>query len=115
MSNQPYTKSTTSTETYEPFMLGDKQAGEVHWLTTTNSTGETTYSGLWRCEPMTFEYEFPGDEYIQVLEGSLLIEMPNAEDIHLQKGEIAAFHKGMKTTWTVQKTFKKFFVIANCG
>lgn len=114
MSNDKYTRSSISTETYEPFMLGDKQAGEVHWLTTTNSSGETTYSGLWRCDPMTFEYEFPGDEYIQVLNGSLLIEIPGEENVHLQKGDIAAFNKGMNTTWTIQSAFKKFFVISNC-
>lgn len=114
MSNEHYTKSNISTENYEPFMVGNKQAGEVHWLTTTNSSGEATYSGLWRCEPMTFEYEFPGDEYIQVLDGSLLIAIPDQEDVHLQKGDIAAFNKGMKTIWTIQSTFKKFFVISNC-
>ncbi len=114
MSNDKYIRSSISTETYEPFMLGDKQAGEVHWLTTTNSSGETTYSGIWRCDPMTFEYEFPGDEYIQVLDGSLLIEIPGEENVHLLKGDIAAFNKGMKTTWTIQSAFKKFFVISNC-
>ncbi len=114
MSNDNYSKSTISTETYEPFMIGDKQAGEVHWLTTTNSSGETTYSGLWRCNPMTFEYEFPGDEYIQVLDGSLLIEIPDEDAVNLKKGDIAAFNKGMKTTWTIKSTFKKFFVISNC-
>lgn len=114
MSNDIFAKSTISTETYEPFMVGDKQAGEVHWLGTTNSSGEATYSGLWRCDPMIFAYEFPGDEYIQVLDGSLLIETPGKEDVHLEKGDIAVFNKGLKTTWTIQKAFKKFFVISNC-
>lgn len=114
MSNEIYTKSTISTKTYEPFMVGEKQAGEVHWLSTTNSSGEATYSGLWRCDAMTFEYEFPGDEYIQVLDGSLLIEIPGKDDVHLKKGDIAVFNKGLKTTWTIQSSFKKFFVISNC-
>lgn len=114
MSNNNHSISSISTETYEPFMVGDKQAGEVHWLTTTNSSGAATYSGLWRCDPMTFEYEFPGDEYIHVLDGSLLIEIPGEENVYLEKGQIAAFDKGMKTTWTIQSAFKKFFVISNC-
>ena len=109
-----YVKSEISTNEYEPFMLGDKQAGEVHWLTTTNSNNEVTYSGLWRCEPMTFEYEFPGDEYIQVLQGNLFIVIPGQDNIELKKGDIAAFNKGLKTTWTVQNSFQKFFVISNC-
>lgn len=109
-----YHKSTVSTDTYEPFMVGDKQAGEVHWLTQINSSGQPTYSGLWRCEPMTFEYEFPGDEILQVLQGNLLIEISDGDDVNLQEGDIISFNKGTKSTWTIQSSFKKFFVISNC-
>lgn len=109
-----YILSDTATDTYEPFMVGDKQAGEVHWLTQVNSSGKPTFSGLWRCEPMTFEYEFPGDEIFQVLEGKLRIELSNRETVDLVEGDIVAFDKGIKSTWTVQESFKKFFVISNC-
>lgn len=109
-----YSKSTISTDTYEPFMVEDKQAGEVHWLTQTNSSGQPTYSGLWRCEPMTFEYEFPGDEIFQVLQGNLLIEISDGENVEIQEGDIVSFNKGIKSTWTIQSSFKKFFVISNC-
>ena len=108
-----YTKSTVSTNTYEAFMVGDKQAGEVHWLTQTNSSGQACYSGLWRCEPMTFEYEFPGDEIFQVLQGNLQIEI-NGDLVDLKEGDLVSFNKGTKSTWTIQKSFKKFFVISNC-
>ena len=50
MSN--YQKTDLNTEAYEPFMLEDKQAGEVHWLNQTNSNDAPTFSGLWKCEPM---------------------------------------------------------------
>jgi uncharacterized cupin superfamily protein len=109
-----YLKSTTATEDYEPFMVGDKQAGEVHWLTQTNSSGQACYSGLWRCEPMTFEYEFPGNEMFQVLQGKLLIELAAGDKISVQQGDILSFDKGVKSTWTIQSSFKKFFVISNC-
>lgn len=112
--NAEYLKSTISTETYEPFMVGDKQAGEVHWLTQTNSSGQPTYSGLWRCEPMTFEYEFPGDEIFQVLQGKLSIEILDGDNVNLQDGDIVSFNKGIKSIWTIQSSFKKFFVISNC-
>ena len=106
-------RTTISNDSYEPFMLGDKQAGEVHWLSQTNSTNEPTFSGLWRCEPMTFEYEFPGDEYIHVLLGELHIQTKDA-DYDLKQGDIVMFNKGVKSTWTVKSSFKKFFVIDNC-
>lgn len=109
-----YVKSSTSTENYEPFMVGEKQAGEVHWLTVTNSSGQPSYSGLWRCEPMTFEYEFPGDEVFQVLQGDLQVAIQNGETINLTQGDIVSFDKGLNSTWTIKSSFKKFFVISNC-
>ncbi len=109
-----FLKSNTSTNDYEPFMVGDKQAGEVHWLGQVNSSGAPTYSGLWKCEPLTFDYEFPGDEFIHVLEGKLLIEFADGGEVTLQVGDIASFDKGIKTTWTIQESFKKAFVISNC-
>ncbi|MBT7542656.1 MAG: DUF861 domain-containing protein [Gammaproteobacteria bacterium] len=112
--NQKYKISNIVTENYEPFMIGDKQAGEVHWLGTTNSDGQATYSGLWRCEPMKFDYEFPGDEYIHVLAGSLLIETSAGNNYELNKGDIVCFDKGIKSVWTITSSFKKFFVIDNC-
>ena len=109
-----FNKSTLSTDNYEAFMVSDKQVGEVHWLTTENSNGAPTYSGLWRCEPMTFDYEFPGDEIFHVIQGSLLIELEGGESVSVKAGEIISFNKGVKSTWTIQSSFKKFFVISNC-
>jgi uncharacterized cupin superfamily protein len=111
---EKYVKSELSTQDYEPFMVGGKQAGEVHWLAQANSSGQPTYSGLWRCEPMTFEYEFPGDEVLQVIEGDLEIQIVAGEKILLKEGDIASFDKGIKSVWTVKNSFKKFFVISNC-
>lgn len=109
-----YTRSNTSTDTYEPFMVADKQAGEVHWLTQENSSGDPAYSGLWRCQPMTFAYEFPGDEIFQVLHGELTIEVQDGDTIELKEGDLISFDKGVKSIWTIKSSFKKFFVISNC-
>ena len=113
-SNEHIKKSCITTPHYEPFMAGDKQAGEVHWLTQTNSNDEPTYSGLWRCEPMTFEYQFPGDEIFHVIQGELLVEIEGESPIQLTTGDIVSFGKGLKSTWTIQSPFQKFFVISNC-
>jgi len=111
--NKGFLKTTIEAGNYEPFMIGDKQAGEVHWLGTSNSDGQATFSGLWRCEPMTFDNEFPGDEYIHVLDGSLEVKT-DTETYNLNKGDIVLFHKGIKSVWTITSSFKKFFVIDNC-
>ena len=34
--NKGFLKTTTEADNFEPFMVGDEQAGEVHWLGTTN-------------------------------------------------------------------------------
>ena len=62
---------------------------------------------------MTFDYEFPGDEYIHVLDGSLEVKT-DTETYQLKKGDIVLFHKGIKSVWTIKSSFKKFFVIDNC-
>ena len=111
--NQNHKISTVATENYVLFMLGDIQAGEVHWLSQKNSDNNPTFSGLWRCDPMTFEYEFPGDEYIYVLSGELHIQTTDG-DYDLKQGDIVMFNKNVKSTWTVISPFKKFFVIDNC-
>tara|TARA_R110002049_G_scaffold182041_1_gene349549 strand:- start:8127 stop:8474 length:348 start_codon:yes stop_codon:yes gene_type:complete len=109
-----YIKSSLDTNSFEPFMIGDKQAGEVHWLTTENSSGAPAYSGIWRCEPMTFDYEFPGDEVFHVIEGDLSIKVTDGETVNVTAGDIISFAKGIKSTWTINRTFRKFFAISNC-
>ena len=42
--NKSFLKTTSGASEYEPFMIGDKQAGEVHWLETANSSGQATYT-----------------------------------------------------------------------
>ena len=112
--NQDFVKSSESTNNYEPFMIAEKQVGEVHWLTQTNSSDQPTYSGFWRCGPTKFEYTFPGDEIFHVLDGELHVELPNGDSITLINGDIVSFKKGIDSLWTIKSSFKKFFVISNC-
>jgi uncharacterized cupin superfamily protein len=101
-----------STESYEPFMVKDEQAGEVHWLRTESGGEGVLYAGLWRCEPRDIPYVFPGDETFQVLEGEVHIQLEGGEAVDLGVGDIASFTKGQVATWTVKSPFKKFFVIS---
>ena len=105
-------KTNTSTESYEPFMVEGKQAGEVHWLRTEGSGGSTLYAGLWRCEPMTFDYTPPGDETFNCLGGELHIKMKDGEETVVQEGDVVSFDKGTEMVWTVVRPFSKVFVIS---
>ncbi len=103
--------SNISTTDYEPFLVNDKQAGEVHWLRTEGSDGSPQYAGFWRCGPMTFDYVFPGDEIFQGLEGELHIKTKDGKEVVVKKGDIVAFDKGVESVWTIPEGFTKFFVI----
>lgn len=96
-------------------MVGDRQLGEVHWLRQENSSGQPVLAGFWRCGPMTFEYEFPGDEMFCVVQGSVVIRIEGSGDsLRLSQGDIATFDKGTRTVWTIESPFRNFFVVDNC-
>jgi uncharacterized cupin superfamily protein len=101
-----------SAEDFEPFMIGEEQVGEVHWLRTESGGEGVLYTGLWRCEPRDIPYVFPGDETFQVLEGEVRIEPEDGEPVQLKVGDIASFPKGQHALWTIKSPFKKFFVIS---
>jgi uncharacterized cupin superfamily protein len=104
--------SKLSTKDYQPFVYEGKTVGEVHWLRDTAAGQGVLFAGLWKCGPTTFDYTFPGDETMQVLEGELNIKMANGETVTLKSGDIASFAKGLKSTWTITSPFHKFFVIS---
>lgn len=107
-----YALAATSTDDYEPFVVGGEAIGEVHWIRTEGSEGATLAVGLWRSEPQSFPYPFNADETIHALEGELVVELESGEKVTLRSGDIASFTKGTKSMWIVTQPFKKLFVIS---
>lgn len=107
-----YFRSSTTTETYEPFIVNGTAVGEVHWIRQTAVGGNTLLAGLWRAEPLTTPYFFGEDEVIHALEGELEIVLETGESVTLTAGDIASFSKGTNSVWTVKSSFKKLFVIS---
>lgn len=98
---------------YEPFLVGDAQAGEVRWLRSEGSAGNALAAALWRSEPATYEYVFPGDETFHVIRGTVVIEIPDrGERVELHAGDIASFDAGTRSIWHVAESFLKFTVVA---
>jgi uncharacterized cupin superfamily protein len=96
-------------------LVDGQQVGEVHWLRR-DEDAPVTLAGLWRAAPGSIPDEYPydypgGNETLQVLEGSVRIDVPGEEPMELGPGGIASFRQGTKSTWRVQTPFKKFFVI----
>jgi uncharacterized cupin superfamily protein len=104
--------SSVSAQDYEPYMVGEEQFGNVHWLRTESGGEGQLHTGLWACEPGTFHYTFPGDETFHVLEGEIRIEVEGGGVVDLRAGDIVSFPKGQKSTWTIKAPHKNFFVIS---
>ena len=98
---------------YEPFMVGEAQAGEIRWLRTEGSAGNALAAGLWRAEPATYDYVFPGDETFHVVEGAVTIDLPDrGEAVELSAGDVASFDAGTRSVWHVTEPFLTFTVVA---
>jgi uncharacterized cupin superfamily protein len=68
---------------------------------------------LWRCDPMSFEYVFHGDESFLVVSGFVRIALAEGgETIELHAGDVASFPKGTRSTWTVVERIEKFTVVS---
>jgi uncharacterized cupin superfamily protein len=104
--------SNVAVRDYEPFEQESLALGDVHWLRIGSAGDGVLYSGLWRHGPADFQYVFPGDETIHVLEGEVAIDVEGCESLVLRPGDIASFAKGQSSTWHITQPFKKFFVIS---
>ena len=116
------TTSTISLGTDEPVAVepfngfaevfeGDPAAG-VAWLRTGGTAGATLYAGIFTVQPSKFRYDFGNDECIHVIEGDIEIAVDGEAAVELRAVDVAAFSGGTKSTWTVRKPLRKFFVIS---
>lgn len=102
-------KATADTSEFEPFYVGDVQAGEVHWLA-------KGVSGIWRAlpgqVPEEVPYFFEKPEHLHVLEGTVHITTEDGETVTLKPGDVAWYPAGAASIWRFETPFRKFFVDA---
>lgn len=99
---------------WEPCMTSDgRMIGEAEWLRRRTDEGWSHTAMLWRCDPMTFDYGFPGDESFLVVSGAVRIELTDdGEIIDLHQGDVASFPKGTRSVWTIVEPLEKFTVVS---
>ena len=99
---------------WEPCVTSDgRTIGEAEWLRRRADGGWSHTAMLWRCDPMTFDYVFPGDESFLVVSGAVRIELEDGDEtVELRAGEVASFPKGTRSVWTIEEPLVKFTVVS---
>ena len=69
-------------------------------------------AGVWDCTAFVDHMgDYSVDEYMYLLEGTLIMRMPGGEEIHLKAGDAFVIPKGLKCQWEQPSYIKKFFMI----
>lgn len=85
---------------------------QLLWGPGENGAGVALTTGLYLMEPHTFDFEFPGDETVHILDGDVDVEdLETGEVVHLETGDLAYFPGGMTSRWTVNRTTVEFFTV----
>ncbi|HCH23244.1 MAG TPA: hypothetical protein DE179_03000 [Oceanospirillaceae bacterium] len=75
------------------------------------SEDERFVVGVWQCTPCCEEIPaYPGNEYCQVLEGSVTITADGKSQTY-NEGDSFVIKKGTPLTWHMTSQFKKYFVL----
>jgi uncharacterized cupin superfamily protein len=99
---------------WEPCITSDgRTIGDAEWLRRRTDEGSSHTAMLWRCDPMSFEYRFPGDESFLIVSGSVSITLTESgETVELRAGDVASFTKGTPSIWKVVEPLVKFTVVS---
>ena len=76
-----------------------------------DATGQVT-SGVWECTAYTAEFEaYPVDEFCAILDGQVTITESDGRSETFGAGECFVVPKGLRCTWHMPVTTRKFYVI----
>ena len=69
-------------------------------------------AGVWDCTAFVDHMgKYSVDEYMYLLQGTLIMRLPDGEEIHLKAGDAFVIPKGLKCQWEQPGYIKKFFMI----
>ncbi len=89
-------------------LAGDPQA-RVQQLAANRGA---TQVALWDCSAGTFRWQFgPCDETVHILEGNVRVTGADGTERLLTPGDVALFHAGSTSIWTVDSYVKKLAVL----
>jgi uncharacterized cupin superfamily protein len=68
-------------------------------------------SGTWECEPGKWSHEQKGDEYVSLLQGSMVLTSDAGVSDGYEAPDNFMIPDGWTGTWEVTSPLKKFFVV----
>ena len=77
----------------------------------TDGTGQLT-AGVWECTPCTTRIDgYPVDEFCFILSGTVVVTDDSGHAETFKSGDSFVIPKGLKCTWHMPETTRKYYVI----
>jgi len=64
---------------------------------------------IWEKEKSSFEWFYDEKETCFFLEGKVKIELPDGKTVHINKGDLVTFAKGVRCIWHISQKVKKHY------
>ncbi|RCH03286.1 cupin domain protein [Pseudomonas aeruginosa] len=68
--------------------------------------------GTWICTPGKWEVNYERWEFCHFLDGYCIITPEGEQPVHLRAGDVFVIEPGLRGTWEVVETVRKYFVFA---
>lgn len=63
----------------------------------------------WSSEVRKFDWEYHQKETAYILEGRVIVETEDGDEVEIKEGDLVTFPQGMKCTWDVKKPIRKVY------
>ena len=64
---------------------------------------------IWEKEPSEFDWSYDQKETCYLLEGSVDIQLPDGNNVHIEKGDYVEFPKGLSCRWHIDNKVRKHY------
>lgn len=64
---------------------------------------------IWTKEESVFDWYYDSTEVCYFIEGEVDIVLDNQKEIHIEKGDLVTFPKGLSCTWKIKKKVRKHY------
>lgn len=64
---------------------------------------------IWSKEVSRFDWYYSETEMCYILEGRVVVELPNGEKIELSAGDLVTFPKGLSCVWDIKEPIRKHY------